>query len=230
MAVDFDRDRMEAVLDAHERWWRGELDRPLVKVVLEKDLPGCARSARRTATRWTARPRRSSTRSTGSSAAAPSSATPSRWWTLRPSGRGCSRRCAAPGWTTPPAASGSSRTRSARSRRSPSATTRKTPGRAASRTSTAPGWPSGRERCSWACRTWAACWTWWRPSAGARTCCWTSTTRREEVLRLRRRRRTRGTRRLTTSARCSRPSAERRIGPAWPAASPPTSPSATSAT
>ena len=35
MAVDFDRDRMEAVLDAHERWWRGELDRPLVKVVLE---------------------------------------------------------------------------------------------------------------------------------------------------------------------------------------------------
>ncbi len=39
MAVDFDRDRMEAVLDAHERWWRGELDRPLVKVVLEKDLP-----------------------------------------------------------------------------------------------------------------------------------------------------------------------------------------------
>ena len=40
MAVDFDRDRMEAVLDAHERWWRGELDRPLVKVVLEKDLPG----------------------------------------------------------------------------------------------------------------------------------------------------------------------------------------------
>ena len=39
MAVDFDRDRMEAVLDAHERWWRGELDHPLVKVVLEKDLP-----------------------------------------------------------------------------------------------------------------------------------------------------------------------------------------------
>ena len=39
MAVDFDRDRMAEALDAHERWWRGELDRPLVKIVLEGEMP-----------------------------------------------------------------------------------------------------------------------------------------------------------------------------------------------
>lgn len=30
MAVKFDLSRMAQVMDAHERWWRGELDRPLV--------------------------------------------------------------------------------------------------------------------------------------------------------------------------------------------------------
>ena len=39
MPVDFDRDRMAEALDAHERWWRGTLDRPLVKIVLEGEMP-----------------------------------------------------------------------------------------------------------------------------------------------------------------------------------------------
>ena len=34
MPVHFDRSRLETVIDAHERWWRGELDRPLVKGVV----------------------------------------------------------------------------------------------------------------------------------------------------------------------------------------------------
>ena len=31
MPVHFDKARMNAVADAYERWWRGELDRPLVR-------------------------------------------------------------------------------------------------------------------------------------------------------------------------------------------------------
>ena len=34
MSVHFDIERMAKVKDAHARWWRGELDRPLVKVTL----------------------------------------------------------------------------------------------------------------------------------------------------------------------------------------------------
>ena len=39
MAVHFDKDRLNAVADAHERWWRGELDRPLVKAVIGDAYP-----------------------------------------------------------------------------------------------------------------------------------------------------------------------------------------------
>ena len=39
MAIHFDIKRMEAVIDAHERWWRGELDRPLVRGVVSYAYP-----------------------------------------------------------------------------------------------------------------------------------------------------------------------------------------------
>ena len=39
MPVHFDRSRLETVIDAHERWWRGELDRPLVKGVVSNAYP-----------------------------------------------------------------------------------------------------------------------------------------------------------------------------------------------
>lgn len=39
MAIHFDKDRMKAVIDAHERWWRGELDRPLVRGVVDGVYP-----------------------------------------------------------------------------------------------------------------------------------------------------------------------------------------------
>lgn len=35
MAVHFDLERMEQVLQNHMRWWRGELERPLVKVTIQ---------------------------------------------------------------------------------------------------------------------------------------------------------------------------------------------------
>lgn len=35
MSVHFDRQRLQSVLENHERWWRGELDRPLVRGVIE---------------------------------------------------------------------------------------------------------------------------------------------------------------------------------------------------
>lgn len=39
MAIHFDKNRMEAVINTHERWWRGELDRPLVKGVVGDVYP-----------------------------------------------------------------------------------------------------------------------------------------------------------------------------------------------
>ena len=39
MAVHFDRTRLEAVADSHELWWRGELNRPLVRGVIEGSYP-----------------------------------------------------------------------------------------------------------------------------------------------------------------------------------------------
>ena len=39
MAIHFDRDRMEALLDVYDRWWRGELDRPLVRGVVDNVYP-----------------------------------------------------------------------------------------------------------------------------------------------------------------------------------------------
>ncbi len=39
MAIHFDKKRMEAVIDAHERWWRGELDRSLVRGVVSYAYP-----------------------------------------------------------------------------------------------------------------------------------------------------------------------------------------------
>ena len=43
--IHFDKDRMAAVMAAHEAWWDGKLDRPLVKICItdaypaEKDPP-----------------------------------------------------------------------------------------------------------------------------------------------------------------------------------------------
>ena len=34
MPIHFDAERMEAVKDAHARWWKGELDRPLVRATI----------------------------------------------------------------------------------------------------------------------------------------------------------------------------------------------------
>lgn len=39
MPVHFDKKRMDAVIDAHERWWRGELDRPLVRAIVGNAYP-----------------------------------------------------------------------------------------------------------------------------------------------------------------------------------------------
>ena len=39
MAVHFDRNRMQALAEVYERWWRGELDRPLVRGVVEHVYP-----------------------------------------------------------------------------------------------------------------------------------------------------------------------------------------------
>lgn len=39
MPVHFDRTRLEAVADSHELWWRGELNRPLVRGVVEGIYP-----------------------------------------------------------------------------------------------------------------------------------------------------------------------------------------------
>ncbi len=40
MALHFDLERMEQVRQNHMRWWRGELDRPLVKVTIDDMYPG----------------------------------------------------------------------------------------------------------------------------------------------------------------------------------------------
>jgi len=44
MAVHFDQKRMEQTVRNHLRWWKGELDRPLVKAVIEDayDIPECS--------------------------------------------------------------------------------------------------------------------------------------------------------------------------------------------
>ena len=34
MPIHFDAERLEAVKDAHARWWKGELDRPLVRATI----------------------------------------------------------------------------------------------------------------------------------------------------------------------------------------------------
>ena len=46
MAVHFSRDHLEQVIDSHEKWWQGKLDRPLVRAVItdayeaeEMDIP-----------------------------------------------------------------------------------------------------------------------------------------------------------------------------------------------
>ena len=39
MAIHFDKERMQSVIDAHERWWRGELDRPLVRAAVSGMYP-----------------------------------------------------------------------------------------------------------------------------------------------------------------------------------------------
>lgn len=39
MSIHFDRDRMAQTLDAHERWWNGTLDRPLVRITLSNAHP-----------------------------------------------------------------------------------------------------------------------------------------------------------------------------------------------
>lgn len=39
MPVHFDKKRMDAVTDSHERWWRGELNRPLVKAAVGNAYP-----------------------------------------------------------------------------------------------------------------------------------------------------------------------------------------------
>ena len=39
MAIHFDRNRMEALLDVYDRWWKGELDRPLVRAVVGNAYP-----------------------------------------------------------------------------------------------------------------------------------------------------------------------------------------------
>lgn len=43
MPVHFDLDRMQQAADSHEKWWKGELDRPLMKVTIENayDAPHC---------------------------------------------------------------------------------------------------------------------------------------------------------------------------------------------
>ena len=43
MAVHFDAERMEQVRENHARWWKGEIDRPLMKVVITDayDVPEC---------------------------------------------------------------------------------------------------------------------------------------------------------------------------------------------
>lgn len=45
MAIHFDMERMEKVKDAYTRWWRGELDRPLVRVTLGNAHPLETRSS-----------------------------------------------------------------------------------------------------------------------------------------------------------------------------------------
>lgn len=40
MAVHFDLDRMAQVRETHDLWWKGKLDRPLVKVTIEDAHPG----------------------------------------------------------------------------------------------------------------------------------------------------------------------------------------------
>lgn len=44
MAVHFDMERMEQVAQNHIRWWKGELDRPLIKVLIEDayEVPACS--------------------------------------------------------------------------------------------------------------------------------------------------------------------------------------------
>ena len=44
MAVHFDQERMEQVAINHARWWKGELDRPLIKVTIEDayEAPACS--------------------------------------------------------------------------------------------------------------------------------------------------------------------------------------------
>lgn len=39
MRVRFDRDRMAAVQETHDRWWRGELDRPLISITITDAYP-----------------------------------------------------------------------------------------------------------------------------------------------------------------------------------------------
>ena len=39
MAVHFDRNRMQALVDVYDRWWQGKLDRPLVRGVVEQVYP-----------------------------------------------------------------------------------------------------------------------------------------------------------------------------------------------
>jgi 5-methyltetrahydrofolate--homocysteine methyltransferase len=39
MAIHFSKDRMAQVLENHDRWWRGELGQPLVKVFIENAYP-----------------------------------------------------------------------------------------------------------------------------------------------------------------------------------------------
>ena len=39
MAVHFDRNRMQALVDVYDQWWQGKLDRPLVRGVVEQVYP-----------------------------------------------------------------------------------------------------------------------------------------------------------------------------------------------
>ena len=39
MSVHFSADRMDEVYEAHRRWWRGELDRPLARITLTDAYP-----------------------------------------------------------------------------------------------------------------------------------------------------------------------------------------------
>ena len=39
MRVHFDRDRMAAVQETHDRWWRGEVERPLTSITITDAYP-----------------------------------------------------------------------------------------------------------------------------------------------------------------------------------------------